>query len=46
MEEYGEAGVTQCADADGDIVGMDTIKIFRCTNPECSNYNLLQGNLE
>lgn len=45
MEDYGHAGDVQIFDSKGFLSGIDRIKIFRCQEPECPNFNLLQGDL-
>ena len=45
MDRYGDAGDTQLANSDGETVGIFTYSVYRCTKPECPNYNLLQGEL-
>ena len=45
MELYGNAGTQQIING-GDIVGVESIKVYRCINPDCIYYNLLQGEYE
>jgi hypothetical protein len=46
MVEYGSAGQVEVYDMKGNKIGVKSLEVNRCIEPECPNYNLLQGLIE